>query len=350
MEVTLDPPRGEPAPATVFSVSDPSQVGEARRAAAGLGQRLGLDEPLAGKLALIATEAAGNLVKHAGGGELVIRALGTAGHRGVEMIALDRGPGIADVARSLRDGYSTSGTPGTGLGAIQRLSSEFDLYSARGRGTAIFSRVWADNGVPATSRLQTGGLSLPKPEETVCGDAWVVAHRPEGARVLVVDGIGHGPQAREAARRAVVAAAAEPGGPGAVVEACHHALRAARGAALAVAEVNAQEGRVRFAGVGNVTGAVLGGPRRQNMVSVNGTAGHGPLRVREFDYTWTPDSLLVMASDGLGTRWSLEDYPGLAARHPALVAAVLYRDHTRRRDDVTVVALRDRPHRWGPAS
>ena len=343
MEVTPVPTRGEPAPATVLAISDPSQVGEARRAAAVLGQRLGLDEPLAGKLALIATEAAGNLIKHAGGGEFVIRPLRAPGRRGVEMFALDRGPGIADVGRSLQDGFSTSGTPGTGLGAIRRMSSEFDLYSARGRGTALFCRVWADDGPPVASRVQTGALSLPMPKETVCGDAWEVGHRPQGARVFVVDGIGHGPEAHLAARRAVDAAAAEPGGPGAVVEACHHALRAARGAALAVAELNTEQGRVRFAGVGNVTGAVLGGPRRQNMVSVNGTAGHGPLRVREFDYTWAPGSLLVMASDGLGTRWSLDDYPGLAARHPALVAAVLYRDHTRRRDDVTVVAVRERP-------
>jgi hypothetical protein len=135
-----------------------------------------------------------------------------------------------------------------------------------------------------------------------------------------------------------------------VIEACHRALHAARGAALAVAELDAERGRVRFAGVGNVTGTVLGGARRQNMVSVNGTAGHGPLRIREFDYTWPAGGVLVMASDGLGTRWSVEDYPGLAARHPALVAGVLYRDHARGRDDVTVVVVRERPRGDEPAT
>jgi hypothetical protein len=81
---------------------------------------------------------------------------------------------------------------------------------------------------------------------------------------------------------------------------------------------------------------------------VNGTVGQGTLRVREFDYAWSPGSVLVMASDGLGTRWSLDDYPGLAARHPALVAAVLYRDHARGRDDVTVLAVRARPEETRP--
>jgi anti-sigma regulatory factor (Ser/Thr protein kinase) len=326
----------------VLAVTDSSQVGDARRVVAGLGQRMGLGEPAAGRLALIVTEAAGNLVKHARGGEIVVRPVARAGGTGIEILALDRGPGIADVARALRDGYSTHGTPGTGLGAIRRLSGEFDLYSVHGRGTALFSRVWAENVARPDARLQVGVVCLPKPGEGVSGDAWKVAHHVEGARVLVVDGLGHGPDAHRAAHRALAAAAGERGGPGAVVDACHHALRSTRGAALAVADVDLERGRVRYAGVGNLTGTVLGRTRRQNMVSTNGTAGQGTVRVREFEYTWEPGSLLVMATDGLATRWALDDYPGLAVRHPALVAGVLYRDHARRRDDVAVLALRER--------
>jgi hypothetical protein len=174
--------------------------------------------------------------------------------------------------------------------------------------------------------------------------------RERGPRVVVVDGLGHGPDAHRAARVALEAAAREAGEPAAVVDACHHALRSTRGAALAVADVDREQGRVRFAGVGNVTGAVLAGARRQNLVSLNGTAGHGSLRLREFEYTWPADGLLVMATDGLGTRWALQDYPGLAARDPTLVAAVLYRDHTRGRDDVTVVAVREHSARGGASA
>lgn len=344
MEVSLATVRpGAPHEGVVLPVSDVTQVGEARRALVALGARLGFDEVLSGKLAIVVTEAAGNLVKHAHGGELVVRELGP-GRRGLEVIALDRGPGIADVARALQDGYSTSGTPGGGLGAIRRLTDEFDLYSSPGRGTAVFSRVVADDRAPGPiPRLQAGAICLPMAREEVSGDAWDVRHTPEGARLLVVDGLGHGPDAHRAARRVMAAAFEERGGPGAVVGACHDALRSTRGAALAVAEVHAARSRVRYAGVGNVTGSILGAARRQNMVSVNGTAGQGTLRVREFEYSWDPASVLVMASDGLGTRWSLDDYPGLASRHPALVAAVLYRDHGRGRDDVTVLAVRERP-------
>jgi anti-sigma regulatory factor (Ser/Thr protein kinase) len=328
-------------------VLDQSQVGEVRRAVTAMGDRLGLDPTRTGRLAIVATEAAGNLVKHASGGEMVVRPVGGMARPGLEMLALDRGPGIADVARSLRDGYSTSGTPGTGLGAIRRLSDEFDLYSGPGRGTAVLSRLYAAPAPAPAPRLQAGVVCLPKPREEVAGDAWAVHHGPQGGRVVVVDGLGHGPDAHRAAVVALGALAAAGGGAAEAVEACHLALRGTRGAAVAVAEVDVARGQVRFAGVGNVTGAVLAGARRQNMVSVNGTAGQGTVRIREFEYAWEPGAVLVMASDGLGTRWSLGDYAGLAARHPALVAGVLYRDHSRGRDDVTVVVVRERPEAAG---
>ena len=338
---------GAPHEGKALAILEPSQVGEARRAVAAMGERLGLDATRMGRLAIVATEAASNLIKHGGGGELVVRAIGTAGRPGVEMLALDRGPGIADVARSLRDGYSTSGTPGTGLGAIRRLSDEFDLYSSSGRGTAMLSRLYGAGAAAPEARLQDAAVCLPKPREDVSGDAWAIQYRAAGARVAVVDGLGHGPDAHLAASRALAALAQDRGTAAEAVETCHDALRSTRGAAVAVAEVDLANREVHFAGVGNVTGAVIAGGRRQNMVSVNGTAGQGTVRVRAFQYAWEPGSVMVMASDGLGTRWSLGDYPGLAARHPALVAGVLYRDHTRGRDDVTVVVVRERPEDGG---
>lgn len=346
MTATLLPAAGHES--VVFAVLDPSQVGEARRASAVIAERLGFASTVAGRLALVVTEAAGNLLKHAGGGELVWRQVGTVQRPGLELLALDRGPGIADVARSLQDGYSTAGTPGTGLGAIRRMSDEFDVYSTPGHGTAVLSRIYAEGAAPAASLLQCGAVCVPKAHEEVCGDGWAMDQRADGGRVLVVDGLGHGPEAHRAARRALDVLAHEKGGAAATLEAAHDALRSTRGAAVAVADLDVLARRVRFAGLGNVTAAVFGAGRRHNMVSVNGTAGHGTVRARAFEYAWEPRGTLVMASDGLGTRWALDDYPGLAARDPSLIAAVLYRDHTRRRDDVTVVAVSERPGPGGP--
>jgi anti-sigma regulatory factor (Ser/Thr protein kinase) len=324
-----------------LAVTDASGVGEARRAVAALAARLEFGETVAGRVALVVTEAAANLVKHARGGEVLWRQVGASARPGIEVIALDKGPGILDVARSLQDGYSTSGTPGTGLGAIRRLSDEFDLFTGRGRGTAVLSRVYPEPPPPSPGAVRVAAVCLPKQGEEVSGDGWSADLHGDGGRLLVVDGLGHGPDAHRAALRATAVLAAERGGAAETAEACHHALRGTRGAALAVAELDRRGRRVRFAGVGNVTGAIFAADRRHNMVSINGTAGQGTLRIRAFEYAWDAGATIVMASDGLATRWSLDDYPGLASRDPALIASVLYRDHTRGRDDVTVLVARE---------
>lgn len=319
-------------------VSDESQVGEARRAMAALTTRVGLDPEGSGAASLVTTEAATNLVKHGGGGEILLRGI----EDGVEVIALDRGPGMADVGASLRDGYSTRGTQGNGLGAIRRMATEFDIYSAPARGTAVLARIRSRPAPRERVRLETGAISLPKSGEAVNGDAWLVQPTARGARILVVDGLGHGPIASDAAQAAVQAFRDAPGETvEAAVNTCHLALRSTRGAALAVTEVDVQTGVVRFAGVGNIAGSIWNGTQSHHTVSHNGTAGHGTIRIREFSYPWPQGALLVLASDGLATRWTLESYPGLSARHPSLVAAILYRDHCRQRDDVTVVVARE---------
>ena len=329
---------------TLVTVADESQVGEARRAVAMAGQRLGLDETTTGKAAVVVTEAATNIVKHAGRGEVLLRAIPD----GIEVLALDRGPGIPDIAASLRDGYSTSGTQGNGLGAIRRMANQFDIYSSPGLGTAIVARLVspaaAKGSVPPAngSRLLVSAVSLPVAGETINGDAWAEERLDGGVRILLVDGLGHGPVANEAAHAAVEAFQSASGeAPSTAVETCHLAMRSTRGAALAVAEISVHPGLVRFAGVGNIAGSIWNGSVSHHTVSLNGTAGHGTIRPREFSYPWPAGGLLVMASDGLATRWSLESYPGLASRDPALVAGILYRDHRRGRDDVTVVVARE---------
>lgn len=322
-----------------FPVDDHSRPGEVRRAAVALAADLDLADDARGRLALVATEAATNLVKHATGGEIVLRSLAPAEGTGVEVLALDRGPGIADLGRCLRDGFSTAGTAGTGLGALGRLADLFDITSTPALGTAVVARV---RTAPGTAPgVEVGAVCLPVAGEEACGDGWAVEAAPGRTAVLVVDGLGHGPSAAVAAREAVRvfrrAAGAEPAD---VIHALHAALRPTRGAAAAVAVIDHAAGRLRYAGVGNVAGVVIGPPGRTGLVSHGGTLGHAVSKVQPFEYLWPADGLLVMYSDGLASQWDLARYPGLAARHPALVAGVLYRDGRRGRDDVTVLAVR----------
>jgi anti-sigma regulatory factor (Ser/Thr protein kinase) len=316
-------------------LSDESQIGEARRAVAALCRRLGLGETEAGQASIAATEAAANVIRHGGGGELLMRALGPKG--GLELVALDRGPGIADVARALEDGFSTAGSSGTGLGAMRRLSSVFELWTAPAQGTAVLMRM---AGATLSTATIVGAVCLPHPGEQECGDVWDFESRPSGYRLVIADGLGHGPMAREAALRAVEGAGRGLESPSRALEEAHRSALGSRGAAMAVADVDLAAGTVRYAGVGNIAGVLMDGSRNRNMVSMSGTVGQGPPRLREFTYPLEQDTALVMYSDGLGTHWSLERQPGLIARHPALLAGVLYRDYSRRRDDVTVVAVR----------
>lgn len=324
-------------------IDDPSQVGEARRVGTELARALGFNDTQLGRASLVATEAAGNIIKHAGSGEVIFRDISDRKTSGLEMLALDRGPGMADVSRCLEDGYSTAGSPGTGLGAVRRLSMQFDLYSVYGKGTALLSQLWPTPDYrPAGGNLNIGVVCLAMERGVPCGDAWAAHVRQHRVLILLADGLGHGPLAARAADEAVrVFSEDSTRGPAEILQAAHGPLRATRGAGVSVAEIDCGERRVRYAGIGNIAGGILDGVASRSFVTLNGTLGHEWQQLREFTYVWPAGGLLVMHTDGLGSRWTLRDYPGLIGRHPSIVAGVLYRDFKRGNDDVTVVVMRD---------
>jgi anti-sigma regulatory factor (Ser/Thr protein kinase) len=326
-----------------LSVTDPSGAGEVRRRVTALAQLLGFGETDAGRAALAATEAATNLAKHAhGGGVVIVRPCGRGDARGVELLAVDRGPGIASMSDALRDGFSTAGSPGTGLGALSRLSDEFELFSHAGQGTVLLSRVWAADPGPADVEVSVGAVNVAKPGEPVCGDAWSSAHGARRCVLVCADGLGHGPDAASASLAATrVFDEHWDDGPERLLERMHDALRPTRGAAVSVADVDLDARRVRYAGVGNIAATLWAPGETRSLVSHNGIVGHEMRKVQVFEYPLPPLGLLVMHSDGVSTRWQLEKYAGLALRDPAVIAAVLYRDFCRGRDDATVVVARE---------
>jgi anti-sigma regulatory factor (Ser/Thr protein kinase) len=335
-----------------FTVDESSQVAEARRSITVLANSLGFNETETGKAAIAATEIATNLLKHAREGQLLARPLERAGLLGLEILSLDRGPGMANVSQALNDGYSTAGSPGTGLGAIARLSTVFDIHSLPGKGTALVAQLWKQDRLQAftppvipdpANLVEIGAVYLAKPGEEVSGDHWAVKQRLDCFLIMVADGLGHGPEAQVASLAAVeVLAAKAASSPIAIVEAAHTALSHTRGAALAVVELELRQSVVRFAGVGNVAGVILGLSNNRHLTSYNGTVGHHVRKVQEFTYPWSPEAVLVLHSDGLTSHWDLNHYPGLIARHPSLIAGVLYRDFKRGNDDVTVLVIKQK--------
>ena len=320
----------------IFPVDHLSRVAEIRHAAAALSRNEGLDETLTANAALITTEICTNLLKHANQGEVFLSTLSDRTVPGVEILAIDRGPGMTNVSQCLADGYSSTKTSGTGLGAVARLSQEFDIHSERNRGTVLVAQVRLETHV----KVSVGAVVKPISGEEVAGDAWAFREREDGLTLIVADGLGHGLMAARASAKAISAfRRASESAPAAVLNRVHSELRGTRGAAVAVAYIDPAEA-IRYAGIGNIAGVVLGSGKPVAMVSHNGTAGFHAPRLQEFSYPLSKEVLIVMHSDGLTANWNLDNYPGLRRRHPSIIAGVLYRDASRNRDDVCVVAAK----------
>ena len=336
MEVTLPP--------TIIRLAESSQVGEARRTALRIAGNLGLSPERGDTAALIATELATNVIKHGKEGSMILQPMVRGRAQALRLLAVDKGPGIADMTAALRDGYSTTTTIGGGLGAMRRMSDRFEIFSHVGTGTVVL----CDFGDTETAGFTADGvewglITAPFRGEEANGDGCAVKSTADQSLFMMVDGLGHGLLASNAAREAErVVMESESFAPASLLHDSHAALEKTRGAALAVASLRRANSLLLFAGVGNISGSHSTSRGSRGLASHNGTVGHSMQKVQEFSYPWETDGLLVMHTDGISARWNLDRYPGLRAKHPAIVAAVIYRDFGRPHDDCTVLVARNK--------
>jgi anti-sigma regulatory factor (Ser/Thr protein kinase) len=326
-----------------ISGTDSSLAGNARRQALSLAGAMHFDNLRQGQLGIIVTEAARNIASHVGDGEIILSSWAHGGRVGIDVLALDKGKGIENLSAALQDGFSTAGTSGNGLGAMSRLAGTFQIYSSPGNGTAVFARVLgiADETENESHSFPMSAISIPMAGQSICGDTWSAQYTPGRSLYIVADGLGHGPLAAEASVEAVrLFHLMSDYAPERILNEIHRALLKTRGAAVSIAEIIHEKRLVNYAGAGNIVGAVCSARKTRSMVSMNGTLGQTIGKIQQFSYPWDPDSILIMHSDGLATRWNIEHYPGLASRHPALLAGVLFRDFSRRRDDATILVSR----------
>jgi anti-sigma regulatory factor (Ser/Thr protein kinase) len=317
-------------------VEDPSAGAACRAAALALASRLEFPAARTDQLTLAVTEAATNLHKHASQGSMLLRIARHDGRPGIEMVTIDAGPGFRDAAAALRDGHSTSGTLGIGLGAIGRLADFCDLYSVPGQGTALVARFWP---APHPGAVPYAGLVRPITGETECGDIFGAVETGGRLTGVLCDGLGHGPLAASAAMEAVAAVVEDPAGePAALVERAHRRVGHTRGGAVAVVQVTGQV--ARFAGLGNIAATILADGARKGMLSVPGIAGHQARTIRQFEYAVPPGAAVILHSDGISGRWEPAALPGLNARDPLLVGATLLAQAGSRRDDAGVLVLK----------
>ena len=310
----------------VVIVDEATKVGRPAAELSGWPRQLGFDETRQGKAALVVTEAASNLLKHAGGGELILQGLdyGPAG-AGLEILALDSGRGMSDVGRCLADGYSTAGSPGTGLGAISRLADSFRdlLQSGAWDGSLGSPRSnAASSSCSANPTLELGVVRVSAPGEEVCGDDWATIERdgrtlrPDGRRAGARAAGGRGRGRRPCASSAAIGRSGA--GRDRRVDRTWP-CESTRGAALAIARLDPVAARGPLCRRGQY---LRRDPRHDDRRNARAwsrrTAPSGTrfARSKLIDYPWTEDSLLLMHSDGLATHWNLDRYPGLAAEAP----------------------------------
>lgn len=318
-------------------ITDTSSIGEARRRGLHITERLGFDEVRSGEFALLVTEMARNVLTHGGGGQTIIAGLRNAHGPTVRLLGLDKGPGISDVPRALSDGYSTAGTMGAGLGAMKRIANQIEIFTSQ-TGTIVMVEMGSKD---TEENLKVAGVAIPYPGERFCGDAWSYHQSGERTVILIVDGLGHGSLAAEAAEEAVTVFQSHlDKSPGEILSYVHDALKKTRGAVAGIARIDTNRRSLTYAAVGNTAASVISKGGSRSLVSHSGTLGVASPRIQEFQMDLPKDSVLVMHSDGLQSRWDLSSYAGLVSRHPAVIGAALIRDFRRQRDDASVVVVK----------
>lgn len=332
-------------------------MGAARRAVHEYAASLGFTEQELAEIDIVVQELGTNAATYATQNSWLHYTTTIERTAGLELFYWDAGPGIYNIDRAVRDGVSTSGSLGTGLGAIRRLMHQFDLYSTvrttsklslsasrrTNHGTAVLARKWK-TGVPRPDTVllnRVGVWSRPHPDERMNGDAYLIKSYGRQTLFAIVDGLGHGQGAKQAADTAVASLSEWQGES--LVEvftAVHSVLRATRGAVMGAAVIDSGREEMHFAGVGNVSVRIYNAPERVTPIPSHGTLGARMGRLRVWSQKWTEESMLIMASDGLSESWDIKFYPHLLEHNPQLLAGILMRDYSRASDDATVLVAK----------
>jgi anti-sigma regulatory factor (Ser/Thr protein kinase) len=320
-------------------VVDQAAVSLLRQEVRRRGPAAGLDEQAIESLAAAASELGHNVLRHAVRGHAAVRAIERAGVSGLEVIAADVGPGIADPTRALRGEPRVAGSLGVGLSAAHHLSHEMDLDVRAGEGTCVRVRRFA---VPL-ARREVAVLSRPCEGELVSGDDALVMDTTGGLLLAVADGLGHGEPARLASAAAmdVIRAAPDHSLPE-LLAACGRALRSTRGAVAGLARLEPGGTALAIAGSGNVTTWVLGARGVHRALGSAHVLG-SPQRPPRFDeerIALDPHRTIVLFSDGISARADLSDEPEIIRQPPIAVAQRLIERFGRRDDDVMVLVAR----------
>jgi anti-sigma regulatory factor (Ser/Thr protein kinase) len=332
-----------------YSVEDRSHVAIIKREIHSRVIQAGFPKNRVAEVDIVVAEVTSNLIKYAGSGELLYRLVVCGDDNpALELLCIDNGPGMNDPVRMLKDGVSTGNTLGQGLGAIQRLSDSFELYSLKGWGTIVYAQLAVTKcELPAKPGIRIRSFNVPKPGETVSGDGHLVKHGKDGVRIFVADGLGHGPAAHEAAAAGLQAfQSTHTESPVEMLRYVHEQVRKTRGMVGTIASYNKTNNEWSFCGIGNISNRTYAGLEFKNYMSYNGIIGLNiPGSMKDARIPGEKNQHLILCSDGIRTRWDLTKYPSVFKHDTIILAACLYKDFSRRTDDTSILIATVNPSR-----
>lgn len=309
----------------------------------------GFSKSRVGEVDIVISELTSNLIKYAGNGELLYRVASCGpDNPSLEVLCIDNGPGMSDPARMLKDGVSTRSTLGQGLGAMQRLSDTFDLYSMKDWGTIVYTQIAATKcAPPAKLDIRIRSLNVPKPGENVSGDGHFVKHGKNGTAIFFADGLGHGEAAHEAVQAGLQAfQSANEESPVEMLRHINSQVKKTRGMVGTIASYNKSKNEWTFCGIGNIASRTYAGLLFKNYMSYNGIIGLNiPGTMKDAVIPGEKNQHLILCSDGIRTRWDLTKYPSISKYDSIILAACLYKDFSRRTDDSSILIATVNPTR-----
>lgn len=327
-----------------LNASDRSYFAILKKEVHNLAAAAGFPARRLGELDIIVAELVSNLAKHSGGGELFVKTIESGGITGIEIVAIDSGPGISDVHRMMQDGASTKNTLGHGLGAIKRLSNVFQIYSQKGWGTLQLVRVFKKdpNAGRKPERLELRSFLVPKPGETECGDGFCLVDSPKYIKLFAGDGLGHGTEAAKAVRSAMEAFLnCNELSPSEILRFVHREVKKTRGLVGTAAVFGIAERKWHICGVGNIMSRFHGAVLPKTHSPYNGIIGLNiPNSMKDTEVPYVPGQVLTLSSDGIRTRWDTTKLPGLLRYDFSLLNAAIFKDFGRNTDDMSIVSCK----------
>jgi len=293
-------------------------------------------------LDLIVAEITSNLDKYTNGGEVLCAVQGLGNDQYIEIIAIDNGPGISDLNHMLMDGVSSGSTLGHGLGSIKRMSDFFSIYSLKGWGTILVSRIYKTDARTENRRVVVRGIVVPKPSEKVSGDGFTYKFSDRYFKLLLLDGLGHGIEANKAVEEAFNQFKLCPANdPAEIIRYLHPPLKKTRGGVGTILVYNGEKDSFTLLGVGNISSKIMNNGECKNVMPYNGIIGHNiPNTMTSHEISAKDYRFIILCSDGIKTRWDIAKYPLIQRYDPIIIAAAIYKDFARQTDDMSVVIVK----------